>query len=466
MSFPFAPMVVFLGATVLAAHSSSEGDRGVAAADHEELSGGETTVFDEGIKAFGFPATNLREERRASFFIGHSFFNQNWVAAPASTPARDGLGPLFNARSCGACHFRDGRSQPPEKGEPFVTMVLRISVPGPGEHNAPRPDPVYGGQIQGKAIPGVLAEANVYVTYQEVAGEFADGQKFCLRKPTYSIKDTAYGPLATNLLLSARVAPQMIGLGLLEAVPAETLQTLVEQQRKSGTVVRGRMNQVWDASTGKMRVGRFGWKAEQPTVLHQAAGAFAEDIGITSTIVTAENHTPNEKLCLKQVPGGSPEIGDKIFHDVVTYSRTLAVPARRNVQDPTVRRGEQLFNSIGCAICHVPKLQTGSAPDLPELSNQTIRPYTDLLLHDMGEGLADHRPLFDSSGRDWRTPPLWGIGLIQKVNNHTCLLHDGRARNFVEAILWHGGEAEAARGSFRCLNQVDREALAVFLQSL
>ena len=460
ISFLHSLAIALFAAVPIARASSSPNGSG------EERSGGDTTVFDTSPKAFGFPAANLQEERRASFFVGHSFFNENWVVAPASTAGRDGLGPLFNARSCSACHLRDGRGQPPAPREPMVAMLMRISVPGSGSHNEPLPDRTYGGQIQGQSIPGVPPEADVHVRYEEMPGQFGDGEKFSLRKPSYSVTNLGYGPLEKGVMLSPRIASAMIGMGLLEAVPEKTLHTLADQQQSAGNGIAGRINFVWDRTVAKKVPGRFGWKAEQPTVLQQIATAFVEDIGITSTVMPQENYTGRQRICAQQPGGGHPEVSDKILHDVVAYTCTLGVPARRNWNDPVVLRGKALFAQANCATCHVPGLQTGECREFPELSNQTIRPYTDLLLHDMGEALADHRPVFDASGRDWRTAPLWGIGLVAKVNGHTCFLHDGRARNFAEAILWHGGEAESARETFRNLPKADRDALIVFLQSL
>jgi CxxC motif-containing protein (DUF1111 family) len=445
-----------------ASHASSS----VEIEPGEELSGGDTTVFDTSPKAFGFPAANLREEHRSSFFVGHSFFNENWVVAPASTKGRDGLGPLFNARSCSACHLKDGRSRPPDAGQAMVAMLMRISVPGHGPHNEPLSEPAYGGQIQGQAIPGVPPEADAFVEYKEMPGRFTDGESFSLRQPSYSFKNLGYGPLASNVMVSPRVAPAMIGMGLLEAVPLETLKGFIDEQKHAANGIAGRINFVWDASAGKMAAGRYGWKAEQPSVRQQTAGAFAGDIGITSTLFPQDDHTPAEKICETQPNGGKPEVSDKILNDVVLYTCTLAVPGRRDWTNATVLRGKTFFTQIGCAVCHVPKMQTGDSPDLPELSRQTIRPYTDLLLHDMGEALADHRPVFDAGSRDWRTPPLWGIGLVGKVNGHTCLLHDGRARNLTEAILWHGGEAERAKERFQTMSKTERDALLAFLNSL
>lgn len=437
-----------------------------APTDPRELSGGDATVFDDSRHAFSLPIPGLTDAQKSAFAVGNSFFNLNWVAAPASTSGRDGLGSLFNARSCSACHLHDGRSRPPEPGSAMSVMLLRVSVPGTNAHGGPLPHPVYGGQIQGRALPGVPAEADVVVDFEPVRGAFADGEVFELRRPKYSLRNLGYGPIATNLLMSPRVAPAVIGLGLLEAVPVEQLRALTDPQDRDGDGVSGRLNQVWNVATQRHEPGRFGWKAEQPTVRQQVAGAFNGDMGLTTSIFPTENHTPAQTEATRQTSGGSPEVSDKILDSVAFYSRVLAVPARRSVDDPLVRRGEELLRAAKCAACHREQLTTGEVSGLPQLSRQTILPYTDLLLHDMGDGLADHRPAFAADGREWRTPPLWGLGLIPKVNGHTFLLHDGRARNLAEAILWHGGEAEKSREAFRQMPRADRAALVKFLESL
>lgn len=432
----------------------------------EALSGGDTTVFDTTRNAFSLPARNLREDHRPSFFVGNSFFNLNWVVAPASVAGRDGLGPLFNARSCSGCHFKDGRGRPPEPGEPLDTMLLRISVPGTEAHGAPRPDPVYGDQIQTQSIPGVAREADVFVAYEEQPGTFTDGEAFTLRAPSYRVASPGYGPLSPDLRVSPRVSPAIIGMGLLEAVPASALERLSDPDDRDRDGISGRVNVVWNPVTAHPDTGRFGWKAEQPSVLLQTAAAFDGDIGITSRLFPSENHTSRETAATGQPHGSEPQVGDKILDAVVLYARTLAVPAARGEDDPRVRRGRELFAAARCDACHVSTLRTAEVPDLPELGNQLIHPYSDLLLHDMGDALADGRPVFDASGREWRTPPLWGLGLVGKVNGHTFLLHDGRARNAVEAILWHGGEATASRERFRAMSKPERDALAAFLNSL
>lgn len=437
-----------------------------AAPDPRELSGGDATIFDESRQAFSFSVPGLTDAQKSAFAVGNSFFNLNWVAAPASTAARDGLGPLLNARSCSACHLHDGRSRPPEPGGAMSVMLLRVSVPGTNAHGGPRPHPVYGGQIQGRALPGVPAEAEVVVDYEPVRGAFADGEPFELRRPKYALRNLGYGPVATNLQMSPRVAPAIIGLGLLEAVPVEQLTALADPAGRAGDGISGRLNQVWNAATQRHKPGRFGWKAEQPTVRQQVAGAFNGDMGLTTSLFPAENHTAAQTAATRQPDGGAPEVSDQILDSVAFYARTLAVPARRGVDDPAARRGEELFRMAKCAACHREELTTGDVPGLPQLSRQTIRPYTDLLLHDLGAGLSDDRPAFAADGREWRTPPLWGIGLVPKVNGHSFLLHDGRARSLAEAILWHGGEAEQSRAAFRQMPRADREALVKFLESL
>ena len=432
----------------------------------EALSGGDGTVFDTSRNAFSLPARNLREEHRSSFFVGNSFFNQNWVVAPASVAGRDGLGPLFNARSCSGCHFKDGRGRPPEPGEPMDSMLVRISVPGADAHGAPKPEPVYGDQIQSQSIPGVVREADVLVSYEETAGAYGDGELFSLRTPSYRLANLGYGPLSQPLLVSPRVSPAMIGLGLLEAVPDEALTRLADADDRDGDGISGRVNTVWNHVTNATAIGRFGWKAEQPTVLQQTAAAFIGDIGITSPLFRDENHTPRQHLPPAPRASGEPEVSERIFQAVALYARSLAVPAARTGEDPPAVRGRQLFAAARCDACHAAELKTGPYPDLPELANQTIHAFTDLLLHDMGEGLADDRPAFTATGREWRTAPLWGLGLVAKVNGHTFLLHDGRARNAAEAILWHGGEAAESRQAFRSMSKPDRAALIAFLESL
>jgi len=432
----------------------------------ETAAAGTATVVDATRDAFSLPAPSLTPEHRVAFFVGNSLFNRSWVAAPASVESRDGLGPLFNARSCSGCHFRDGRSRPPDAGEPMRTMLLRVSVPGSGPHGASLPEPTYGDQIQGNANPGVPAEGDVIVRYTPIAGVFADGQPYELTKPEYRIERPGYGALPATLLTSARVAPAIIGLGLLEAVPEQALREREDPDDANQDGVSGRANVVWDVRRGAEALGRFGWKAEQPTVEQQSAVAFLNDLGVTSALFPDEGCTLAQLRCREQPNGGLPELSDALLADVVLYARVLGVPARRRVADAAVRAGQTSFERAGCSACHTPTLRTGPSPAIPELANQEIHPYTDLLLHDLGEGLSDGRPTFRADGREWRTAPLWGMGLVRTVNEHTRLLHDGRARDASEAILWHDGEARKARDAFLHMSRAERQALFAFLDSL
>jgi CxxC motif-containing protein (DUF1111 family) len=442
------------------------GSDGSSYEDGEELTGGETTVFDEGLNAFSLTARNLVGERRDKFFVGNSIFRRTWVTAPASTTGLDGLGPTFNASSCGACHFKDGRGAPPRADEDFLALLVRLSIPGEGAHGGPLDDPNYGGQFNHKAILGTLAEGKSSVTYAEVPGAFADGTTYSLRAPSYALTDLAFGPFASGIMMSPRVGPAMIGLGLLEALDEQTVLALADENDADGDGISGRANYVWDEKRQKSMLGRFGWKANQPTIEQQTSGAFLGDIGITSPMFPGPNCPSSQTACAAATNGGDPEIDQNKIDQVVYYSMLLAVPVRRNPKDAEVLKGKHLFAEAGCLDCHATKLVTGQLADFPEVSGQTIHPYTDLLLHDLGEDLADHRPDFLATGTEWRTPPLWGIGLVHVVNGHTFFLHDGRARDLSEAILWHGGEAERAREAYRTMSRDDRAALLRFLESL
>ncbi len=433
----------------------------------EELSGGDTTVFDTTGEAFSRAAKNLTFDGREEFALGDHFFNRNWVTAPASAEGTDGLGPLYNATSCSACHFKDGRGRlPEEEGESFLSVLFRLSVPGEGAHGGPMPEPTYGGQLQPFAILGVTPEATPAVEWETILVEYADGTTEELRAPSYSFTELGYGELSVDVLISPRVAPHLVGLGLLAAIDEATLLALADPEDADGDGISGRSNLVWDDSAQHERLGRFGWKASQPTLLQQSAGASLGDLGITTPIYSSQECTSAQQDCRDALTGGDPELDESKLARITFYMHTLAVPARRDVGDPEVLAGRELFKELGCASCHTAVLETGQLAGYPELSGQTIRPFTDLLLHDMGEGLSDGRPDYLAEPREWRTPPLWGLGLLETVNEHTFLLHDGRARDFAEAILWHDGEGFASRERFRALERTDRDALVRFLESL
>lgn len=434
----------------------------------EELAGGDTTVFDETSLAYALAFRNLDHDQRGKHFVGNSFFNQNWVQAPGSAEGRDGLGPVFNAKSCSGCHFRDGRGRPPiEPDEDMLGMLLRLSIPGEAPDGGPKPEPNYGGQLQPRAILGVPPEGRVLVTWDEVPGQYDDGEAYSLRRPNYEFVDLAFGPLHDDVMISPRVAPAVYGLGLLEAVSDEVIEAQADPDDADGDGVSGRPNYPTHPDTGEPHLGRFGWKANQVDLDTQNTGAFLGDIGITTSRFPTQNCASVQVECAEMPEGGVPEADDKVVARVNFYVRTLAVPARRDVDDSVVLEGRELFESLGCADCHVPRWETDrELPELPQVFGQTIWPYTDLLLHDMGEGLADGRPDYDATGQEWRTPPLWGLGLLRTVNDHMFLLHDGRARGFAEAILWHGGEAQAARDAFVALSRNERASLVRFLESL
>jgi len=422
--------------------------------------GGDTTRVVASDKAYTFLAANAPPERQRAFFFGNRLFNTDWAEYPASVQAFDGLGPTFNRNSCSGCHVRDGRGRPPEMpGDPMESMLVRLSMV---VSNAPHPS--YGDQLNDRAILGVKPEGRAIVDETEVAGTYGDGTPYALHVPHIRFADLALGSLR-GIQTSARVAPAVIGLGLLEAVPDAMLLALADPDDADGDGISGRVNTLTDRA-GHPAIGRFGWKANVPSLAEQSAGAANGDIGITTRLFPSQNCSLAQADCLAAAAQADPEMSDSFFERLVTYMRTLAVPRARPVDDAGFQAGLRTFTDLGCASCHMPTLKTGSDAPLPELANQTFHPFTDLLLHDMGDGLADNRPDKSATGTEWRTTPLWGIGLIPRVNGHDRLLHDGRARGLAEAILWHGGEAEKAKEAFRTAPADERAALIAFLKSL
>jgi len=426
------------------------------------------TVDNRGRDAFSRPFPALDPAGRAAFQTGRALFQQVWTVGPSEVrPDLDGLGPLFNRQSCVACHAKNGRGEPPEgDGDAMRSSLLRLSVPGGPPGSAPRPHPAYGDQFNPDGIPGVPGEGKATLVWSEQPERLADGTVIPLRAPALRLSGLAYGPIDPGTLTSVRMAPPLVGLGLLEAVPEAALLALADPDDRDGDGVRGRPNLVWDAARGGFAIGRFGLKANQPSLRQQNAGAFDGDLGLTSSLFPDHGCTPVQAACRTAASKPAPELSDEQLDAVTLYTRALAVPARRGADDPLVRIGEGLFAAAGCAACHTPTLRAGPLPDLPGSAERDIHPYTDLLLHDLGEGLADGRPDFQATGRQWRTPPLWGLGLTAVVTDHPTYLHDGRARTVLEAILWHGGEAEPAREAVRRMPSLNRTALLAFLNSL
>lgn len=450
----------------------------------EELPGGAATADSPAPEgAFSQPSTNIGFEGGLDFKIGRAVFRKTWLAAPAATRLSDGLGPLYNARSCHGCHVRDGRGRPPTPdlpGNADGALVVHLSVPPrtaserrllAGGLMPPIGDPVYGHQLQERAIEGHRREGRLRLDYETQSVKLADGAIVDLRKPVYAIADLEYGPLHAEAVLSPRVAPPMIGLGLLEAIPERALLAIADPEDEDGDGISGRLSRVWSLFSGSPAIGRFGWKAGAASVLEQSALAFTRDIGISNWLIPQPSGdcTASQQACLRS-PGGSSddddEVSRRLLSAVARYARNLAVPKRRVHQTHAIIEGKKLFTSIGCAKCHVPSHVTGENREEPHLSGQQIWPYTDLLLHDMGDGLADGLAEGAGDAREWRTAPLWGIGLTQVVSGHTYFLHDGRARNLTEAILWHGGEAQKARDGFAALPRTERDTLLAFLNSL
>lgn len=425
----------------------------------DRLSGGAATVFDATSKAFTHAVEGLTGRDLHVHELGDASFEQSFVSAPA--PVHSGLGPIFNNVSCISCHHNDGKGTP-TAGFNNSSLLIRVSLPGEDEHNAPRSIPGFGFQLQDQSVFSSNPEAHVNIIYSDVPVTYPDGSTVILRKPAYTITN-AYATLPAVYNLSPRMAPPVFGLGLLEAIPESTILSFADADDKDGDGISGRPNYIYDTLSKRMDLGRFGLKANTINILHQVAFAYQQDIGVTNYVAPREScdgEAQDDKL------EDDPELPDSILNAVAFYVKSLAVPARRNVTDADVKAGGQLFTQIQCAKCHIPTIQTGVDLTLPQISNQRIHPYTDLLLHDMGDGLADGRPDFLASGNEWRTMPLWGIGLFQKTNGTAFYLHDGRARSIEEAILWHDGEAEKARNQFMNLSKNDRDKLLKFLNSL
>jgi len=429
--------------------------------------GGETTRPLATSEAFTFISANAPGNVKPGFTFGNQLFNTIWRPSPGPQPTTDGLGPTFNREACSDCHINNGRGLPPSPVRGVMeSMLVRLSIPGEDEHGGPKPVPGYGDQLQDRAIDGVPAEGRAVMDWEEIPGEYADGTAYSLRKPTIRFEDLAFGPMPDDVMTSARVANPMIGLGLLEFVSEDLLYALADPDDEDGDGISGRVNVVWDARDQKMAIGKFGWKANAPNLTNQNSGAALGDMGITTPVRPNENCPEGQDACLEVATVGEAEMTSAFLNQMNVYARRLAVPRQRGADLPEVQRGQERFMDAGCQYCHMPTLETGTDPRGQDLANQTIHPFTDLLLHDMGEGLGDGRPDFLASGTEWRTPALWGIGLTEKVSRVARFLHDGRARSLEEAILWHGGEAESAKESFRTMPSDSRADLIAFLMSL
>jgi CxxC motif-containing protein (DUF1111 family) len=407
--------------------------------------------------------TVLDEPARERFEHGRFLVQRAWIIPPSSDADADGLGPLFNQRSCIACHPGNGRGNPPEAAaEHLASGLVRLSV---RSGSTVAPHPVYGWQLNEQGIPGVPGEGHVVVQYTTSRIRLGGNESITLRRPQLHFRDLGYGPMGP-VMTSLRVAPPLFGMGLIELAAASSILEYADPEDADRDGVSGRPNMLWSEQQQRLLPGRFGLKANNPALHPQIAAAFSEDLGITTPRFPETNCTVVQTACRNAPSGGSPEGTPATHHDIPWYLMYLAPPPPRRDTHPTAPAGETLFRTIGCARCHRETMVTGESLEYPELAKIEFHPYSDLLLHDMGPGLADGRPDQQASGSEWRTAPLWGLGLAQTVNASARFLHDGRARNVTEAILWHDGEAHAARESFRHLTGPQRASLLEFLDSL
>jgi CxxC motif-containing protein (DUF1111 family) len=405
-----------------------------------------------------------QDAKGLDFEIGRALFERQWAAAPSSTQAADGLGPLFNARSCLSCHTGGGRGQAYDAaGNVLPALLFKL---GPhGGMTAAVGDPVYGQQIQPESVLGLSGEARPRMRFETHTVSLADGTKIELRRPAPFVEGLAYGPLAPETVISTRLATAINGMGLLERIPDAEIMA---RANPDGDGISGRPNEVLDPATGKTAIGRFGWKAGAATLAAQDAKALDLDIGLSNPLYRDSygDCTPREPQCLAMPNGASPqfenlEIPSSLMRLIDRFVAEAVLPRAAAVANG-VAHGREVFMEAGCESCHRASFYLPADGAMPA---RQIAPFSDLLLHDMGMGLADHVKDGAASGREWRTAPLWGIGAALQAGN-VGLLHDGRARTVLEAILWHDGEAAPARKNVEALSAADRQALIDFIGSL
>lgn len=459
----------------------------------EKKPGGNTTTGIKPFPSFLLPARNLPQENRPNFHAGKALANQPWIKAPTITTARDGLGPLYNARSCLACHQKGGKGRLPKTAnQDLIQGVVRLSLPGSNKILGVIPEPNYGDQLQTQSVSlshqlrdkiilseqhseknktlaeELPAEARINIKWQNSVFKYSDGQTINLRRPKITLKQLTFGPLHSSTVISLRMAPAIHGTGLLELIPQSDIDNLADPKDRDDDGISGRINRVWNPIEKITSSGRFGWKASRHNVEATIAAAFTNDIGITNPLYPLQPCSANQSLCLNTISGNGSdgvELPENLLALVANFIRNLGVPEQRTLAKEFLH-GRELFYRSTCNRCHKPKFITSISEENPHLSQQTIWPYTDLLLHNMGPELADGRSDFEASGSEWRTAPLWGAGLNKAVNGAKNFLHDGRARTIEEAILWHGGEASASRDFFTQLDHRQRQALIEFVRTL
>ena len=440
------------------------------------LPGGETSNQVENKNSFSLSSRNLEEHMRINFLVGNALFERMWEDSSISKNiAKDGLGPFFSARSCESCHINDGRGHIPlTNKEDKISVVIQISqnIAQSNDYIKNIEDDIYGGQISEFAVKDVLKEADIIIDYKYSLEMYEDGRVVELRRPIIKIDNLNYGDFNESTTFSARIAQPMIGLGLIEHISDQSLLMNEDINDTNNDGVSGKANKVWDIENEKLAIGRFGWKAAQPSVYQQTADAFYHDMGLSNKLYSNPfNCTSKQVECAKAISGNSEEYDDlEVSNDqldlVTFYSSQLGVPARRSINAENVKKGKEIFFALNCNSCHVESFTTGDSGSHANLNNQIIYPYSDFLLHDMGESLSDGVSEFFAQGSEWRTPPLWGIGLTNIVSEEYGYLHDGRARTIEEAILWHGGEANEIIQNYKKLKKSEVNQLLSFINSL
>ncbi len=406
------------------------------------------------------PLAGLTDEQVKAFERGREVFEAKWIPAPGPAGSRDGLGPFFHANSCAACHPGGGRGPMPGAGIGMPALLFRPGLEG--EEDVPD----YGTQLAPLAVPGVKPEGQVDIAWKPEPVRLADGTSVEMQRPIVIPKEWNYAPPPAGLRLSGRLGNALFGDGLLAAIPVKAIMAQADPEDKNADGISGRPNEesTWDgARPAEFIPSRFGWKAAMPTLRRQVSAALAQDMGLTNSFhPMAGTEGPELDDPPRGGHGEGLEASDADVRALVAFVRYLAPPEPRGQTTEEATRGRETFSRLGCAACHTPEWTTGQVAGVPALSGKTIHPFTDLLLHDMGEDLADHRPEAGATGVEWRTAPLWGLG----ADAAPRLLHDGRARTVQEAILWHGGEAKSARDAFTRLPAVDRAALLSYLGTL
>lgn len=450
--------------------------------------GGDTTVSIKPFPSLMMPATNMAIDKRPNFHAGKALAHQPWIKAPTITDARDGLGPLYNTRTCLVCHANGGRGHMPVDNQQLLfTNFLRLSIPGFEPIHGVIPEPVYGDQLQSQSTAlshqlrehldsdvtnktEVPPEGYVYINWSERLYTYPDGETVSLRKPEIDIQNLGYGEMHPDTLMGIRNAPPIHGMGLLEMIKQSDIDKNADPEDVNQDGISGRVNIAWDFDLKQPGPGRFGLKANRVNLRFVVASALQGDMGITSTVFPMQPCTEAQTLCNESIHGNDKETGveisDQLLTLMVNFNMNIGVPERRKASHLMVLQGRELFYQAQCQNCHVPSYTTKKSADFPHLSEQKIWPYTDLLLHDMGAELADGRSDYLATGSEWRTSPLWSVGLSRAVNGSRNLLHDGRARSVEEAILWHGGEAEISKQNFVNLSKAQRLALMAFVRSL